>query len=76
MMIVRKQIFIINLNRQITMSNEKYAEKKIQLIQILKKINKECDLGAVAVVTFEGREVAFFADKGTDHSIMSFFRQF
>lgn len=53
------------------MNNKKYAGKKIQLIQILKEINKECDLGAVAVVTFEGREVAFFADKGTDPSIMA-----
>lgn len=46
-------------------------EKKNQLIQILREISLECNLAAIAVVSSEGQELAFFAEKGTDQVIMS-----
>ena len=46
-------------------------EQKNQLLRILRDISRECDLGAIAVVSFEGRELAFFAEKGTDPVVMS-----
>ena len=46
-------------------------EQKKAVIQILKKITKQCDLGAIAVVTSEGQELAFFAEQGTDSVIMA-----
>ncbi|MHA1686945.1 MAG: roadblock/LC7 domain-containing protein [Candidatus Heimdallarchaeaceae archaeon] len=46
-------------------------EQKNQLLRILRDISRECNLGAIAVVSFEGRELAFFAEKGTDPVVMS-----
>ncbi|MHA1115508.1 MAG: roadblock/LC7 domain-containing protein [Candidatus Heimdallarchaeum aukensis] len=46
-------------------------EQKKAVIQILKQITKKCDLGAIAVVTSEGQELAFFAEQGTDSVIMA-----
>lgn len=46
-------------------------EKKNNLLGILREISKECSLGAIAVVSSEGQELAFFAEKGTDQVIMS-----
>lgn len=38
-------------------------EQKKAVIQILKQITKKCDLGAIAVVTSEGQELAFLQNK-------------
>ena len=46
-------------------------EKKNSLLPILREISQECSLGAIAVVSSEGQELAFFAEKGTDQVIMS-----
>ena len=47
------------------------SEKKSKLLQILRDISKECSLNAIAVVSSEGQELAFFAEKSTDQVIMS-----
>ncbi len=46
-------------------------DKKSNLIGILRDISKECSLSAIAVVSSEGQELAFFAEKSTDQVIMS-----
>lgn len=46
-------------------------EKKNKLLTILREIARECSLGAIAVVSQEGQELAFFAEKGTDQVVMS-----
>ncbi|MBY9000293.1 MAG: roadblock/LC7 domain-containing protein [Candidatus Heimdallarchaeota archaeon] len=46
-------------------------DKKNNLLEILRDISKECSLGAIAVVSSEGQELAFFAEKGTDQVIIS-----
>jgi len=46
-------------------------EKKNSLLGTLKEISQECSLGAIAVVSSEGQELAFFAEKGTNQVIMS-----
>ena len=38
-------------------------EKKNELLLTLRDISKECSLSAIAVVSSEGQEVAFFAEK-------------
>jgi len=53
------------------MIRELSQEKKTELLHILRNISLECSLGAIAVVSFEGLELAFFAEKGTDQVIMS-----
>ncbi len=53
------------------MITELTPEEKREVIKVLKKITKECDLGAIAVVTAEGRELAFFAEQGTDSVVMA-----
>jgi len=53
------------------MIRELSQEKKTELLNILRNISLECSLGAIAVVSFEGLELAFFAEKGTDQVIMS-----
>ena len=53
------------------MIEELSQEKKNKLLAILREISKECSLGAIAVVSSEGQELAFFAEKGTDQVIMS-----
>ena len=46
-------------------------DKKTKLITILRDISRECSLSAIAVVSSEGQELAFFAEKSTDQVIMS-----
>lgn len=46
-------------------------DQKNKLLKVLRDISRECDLGAIAVVSIEGRELAFFAEKGTDPVVMS-----
>ncbi|MHA1223883.1 MAG: roadblock/LC7 domain-containing protein [Candidatus Heimdallarchaeaceae archaeon] len=46
-------------------------EKKNRLVQILRNISLECKLAAIAVVSYEGQELAFFAEKSTDPIILS-----
>ncbi|MHA1400248.1 MAG: roadblock/LC7 domain-containing protein [Candidatus Heimdallarchaeaceae archaeon] len=53
------------------MSIDLPAEKKKELIKILKKISQGCELEALAVVTDEGIKVAFFAEKNADPDLLS-----
>ena len=53
------------------MSSDLSSEQKRNLLKILRDISKECDLEAIAVVSVEGQEVAFFASKETDSIVMS-----
>ncbi len=53
------------------MLNDLPPEKKSKLLGILRDISKECSLSAIAVVSSEGQELAFFAEKSTDQVIMS-----
>ncbi|MCE7742106.1 MAG: hypothetical protein GOP50_06575 [Candidatus Heimdallarchaeota archaeon] len=53
------------------MMDDLSQEKKTNLISILRDISKECSLSAIAVVSSEGQELAFFAEKSTDQVIMS-----
>ena len=53
------------------MIRELTSEKKSELLNILREISRECDLAAIAIVSAEGQELAFFAEKGTDQVIMS-----
>jgi len=46
-------------------------EKKQKLLEVLREISRECSLSAIAVVSSEGQELAFFAEKSTDQVIMS-----
>ncbi|OLS33125.1 MAG: hypothetical protein HeimAB125_01960 [Candidatus Heimdallarchaeota archaeon AB_125] len=46
-------------------------EKKNELLIILRDISRECSLGAIAVVSSEGQELAFFAERSTDQVVMS-----
>ncbi len=46
-------------------------EQRNKIVKILKDISRQCDLDAIAVVTVEGKELAFFAQKGTDPAIMA-----
>lgn len=46
-------------------------EKKNELLLALRDISKEYSLSAIAVVSSEGQEVAFFAEKSADQVIMS-----
>ena len=46
-------------------------DRKTQLIAELRNISRECSLSAIAVVSSEGQELAFFAEKSTDQVIMS-----
>jgi predicted regulator of Ras-like GTPase activity (Roadblock/LC7/MglB family) len=46
-------------------------EKKNELLVILRDISRECSLSAIAVVSSEGQELAFFAEKSTDQVVMS-----
>ncbi len=42
------------------MSSELSPDQKKNLLKIIRDISKECDLEAVAVVSEEGQEIAFF----------------
>ena len=53
------------------MSSDLSTEQKKQLLKILRDISKECDLEAIAVVSEEGQQIAFFASQETDSIIMS-----
>ena len=53
------------------MSSDLSPDQKRNLLKILRDISKECDLEAVAVVSEEGQEIAFFASKETDSIVMS-----
>ncbi len=53
------------------MSTELSPDQKKNLLKILRDISKECDLEAVAVVSEEGQQIAFFASKETDSIVMS-----
>lgn len=53
------------------MSSDLSSEQKRDLLKILRDISKECDLEAIAVVSVEGQEIAFFASKETDSIVMS-----
>ena len=53
------------------MFDELPLPKKNELLQVLREISRECSLGAIAVVTDEGQELAFFAEKGTDPVVLS-----
>ena len=46
-------------------------EKKNELLVILRDISRECSLNAIAVVSSEGQELAFFAEQSTDQIVMS-----
>ena len=46
-------------------------ETKKKLVKTLGEISRYCDLDALAVVTREGRRLAFFAQKGTDPDLLS-----
>ena len=46
-------------------------EKKNELLIVLRDISRECSLSAIAVVSSEGQELAFFAEKSTDQVVMS-----
>jgi len=46
-------------------------EKKNELLIILRDISRECSLSAIAVVSSEGQELAFFAERSTDQVVMS-----
>ena len=63
--------FLIFENSLTLMIRELEDEKKTKLLKILRDISRECSLGAIAVVSFEGQELAFFAEKGTDQVVMS-----
>ena len=53
------------------MLDELPLPKKNELLKVLREISRECSLGAIAVVTYEGQELAFFAEKGTDPVVLS-----
>lgn len=53
------------------MINGLSQDKKTRLLSILRDISRECSLSAIAVVSSEGQELAFFAEKSTDQVIMS-----
>ena len=53
------------------MIEEMSQEKKTKLLGALRDISRECSLNAIAVVSSEGQELAFFAEKSTDQVIMS-----
>ncbi|MBA7534330.1 hypothetical protein ES705_26576 [subsurface metagenome] len=53
------------------MSLDLSSQQKRDLLKILRDISKECELEAVAVVSEEGQEIAFFASKETDSIVMS-----
>ncbi|MHA1303420.1 MAG: roadblock/LC7 domain-containing protein [Candidatus Heimdallarchaeaceae archaeon] len=53
------------------MITELSPEQKREVIRVLKDITRQCDLGAIAVVTAEGQQLAFFAEQGTDPVIMA-----
>ena len=46
-------------------------EKKNELLIVLRDISRECSLSAIAVVSSEGQELAFFAERSTDQVVMS-----
>jgi predicted regulator of Ras-like GTPase activity (Roadblock/LC7/MglB family) len=53
------------------MIDDLHADKKQKLVGVLRDISRECSLSAIAVVSSEGQELAFFAEKSTDQVIMS-----
>ncbi len=53
------------------MINGLSQDKKTRLLSILRDISRECSLSAIAVVSSEGQELAFFAEKSTDQVIMA-----
>gem|GEM_PF-2709925 len=53
------------------MKTELSPEVKKKLVKTLGEISRYCDLDALAVVTREGRRLAFFAQKGTDPDLLS-----
>ncbi len=46
-------------------------EQKKALVQLLKEITNQCELGAIAVVSDDGSEIAFFAEASIDRTLMS-----
>jgi len=62
--------FIAN-STKICLMKDLTPEQKNALLKVLRDISRECSLGAIAVVSIEGREIAFFAEKSTNPVVMS-----